>query len=305
MLAVILDEGDPAPESGILGVLVDPLQDTFALLVGGMSLPREDELHRPPAVVHDTVEPIQVLEYEVRPLVLGEPAGKPDRQGRRVEHQPLGGKVRGFFPMSRPLEPFPLPEPGEELHLQPLVFAPEFVVRYLVDHLPYDRVIVILSPVRVDHVHVTVKERLDTVVQPRGQVDAVCDGVDRDLLQGQVGPEWLPHLPGDLAVPPRDAVVKETHTEGKRGHVEPGARIVRVLPERHELVPCHTERRAVTAEVPRHQVFREDVVGSRDRGMGGEDRRAPDLLKRLIRGHPGNEALPEPFEDGKRRVALV
>ncbi len=136
-------------------------------------------------------------------------------------------------------------------------------------------------------------------------MDAVGDGIDRDVLDGEVGPEGLPHLPGDLAVPLGDGVVEEAHPERKRGHVETGARVVRIFPEGHELVPVKAERRAVTAEVLCHQVFREDVVGGRDGGVGGEDRCAPDPLTRFIRRHPGHEPLPEPLKEGERRVTLV
>ncbi len=80
---------------------------------------------------------------------------------------------------------------------------------------------------------------------------------------------------------------------------------MRVLPERHELVPGKTERRAVTAEVLRYQIPGEDVVGGGDGGVGGEDRSAPDLFTRLLKRHPGNEALPEPFQESERRVPLV
>ncbi len=93
LLAVVLDKRYPAAEPRILRVLVDLLQDPLALLVGRVGLPGEDELHRPPAVVHDLLQPVQVLEDDIRPLILGKPAGEPDRQRRCVEHQPFGSEV--------------------------------------------------------------------------------------------------------------------------------------------------------------------------------------------------------------------
>ncbi len=138
------------------------------------------------------------------------------------------------------------------------------------------------------------------MVQPGRYVDTVGDGIDRDILDGAVGPEGSPHLSCDLTMPLGDTVMKEAHPESKRGHVEPGARVVRITPERHELIPAEIERRAVAAEVLRHQVFGEDVMGRRDRRVGGEDRRAPDLFARFLGGHTGSEPFPEFFEEGKR-----
>ncbi|KAF5038473.1 hypothetical protein DSECCO2_553970 [anaerobic digester metagenome] len=99
--------------------------------------------------------------------------------------------------------------------------------------------------------------------------------------------------------------MEPAHPEGEGGHVEPGTGVVRVLAERHELVPGEIERRAVTTEVLRHHLLGKDVVSRRNRGMGGEDRGAPDLVERIFGRHTGNKPFPEPLEDGERRVALV
>ncbi len=136
-------------------------------------------------------------------------------------------------------------------------------------------------------------------------MDAVGDGIDRDFLGREVWPEGLPHLPGDLAMSLGDGVVEEAHPERKRGHIETGARVVRIFPEGHELVPVEAQRRAVIAEVLCHQVFGEDVVGGWHRGMGGEDGCSPDPLTRLLRRQPGLEPLPEPLKKGERRVPFV
>jgi len=83
---VVILEHDDAPQKRLgLRQLVHPLQHRFSVVVGGMGLSREDELHRAVAVVDELGDQIEIAHQQVGPLVRRETPRKADRQRLRIE----------------------------------------------------------------------------------------------------------------------------------------------------------------------------------------------------------------------------
>ena len=80
---------------------------------------------------------------------LSDPTQSNHGEDRGVEHQAVSDKVAGFFLMCLPFDPLPFPDPVEELLFQPYMHLPEFFIRYLIDHLPDPRVVVVDLPVGI------------------------------------------------------------------------------------------------------------------------------------------------------------
>src|SRR5437867_6336714 len=95
MHVVVLDEGDPALEPGFPRVGVHPLEDLFAGLVARMRLPREHDLHWAPGVDEQPLQPVEIAEDQVGPLVRREAAAEADREGFLIEQGPRAYEVQG------------------------------------------------------------------------------------------------------------------------------------------------------------------------------------------------------------------
>ena len=73
-------------ELGLLRELHQLLDEALALVVGGMRLARDDELHGPLGVREDRLQPLGVAEHEGEPLVRRHATGEADGERVGVEH---------------------------------------------------------------------------------------------------------------------------------------------------------------------------------------------------------------------------
>ena len=87
---VLFHKGDVAAEAVVLGEGIDLADEVLAMLVGRVGLAREDDLDRPPGILHQALEAFQVPEQQRRTLVSGEAPREPDRQRIRIQ-QRTGG----------------------------------------------------------------------------------------------------------------------------------------------------------------------------------------------------------------------
>jgi hypothetical protein len=145
------------------------------------------------------------------------------------------------------------------------------------------------------------------VGDPRGDVNAVGDRPDGDLVLGQLGPEGLVHLPRDVPVQRRHAVVVIGRADREHRHREVGGGVG--LPgasEREELGLREAERGAVRLEVALHELRREGVVA----GGHGRVCREDVACRARLGGHGearavGPHGARDAFEREERRVPLV
>ena len=82
---VVFEQHDLPLEARLLSQTEDALQDRLAVVVGGMRLPGEHELHGTLRVGHDLPQQLDVAQHEVRALVRCEPSREADRQSLRIE----------------------------------------------------------------------------------------------------------------------------------------------------------------------------------------------------------------------------
>src|SRR5207244_13501474 len=106
---VVLDERAAPLEPPFLGVPVHALEHLLPGLVGWVGLPREEDLHRTPRVDEKALQSVRIVEEQVRPLVGGKPATKPDRQRMLIEQDASANEMRGLLPLVQRAPPSPLP----------------------------------------------------------------------------------------------------------------------------------------------------------------------------------------------------
>ena len=136
------------------------------------------------------------------------------------------------------------------------------------------------------------QQLVDTVADPRPGVDAVGHVADRDLLDGQAGPEPAEHLPGDLTVQAGDAIGPRRQSQTHQRHVELGI-TVGSLAELHELVEGDATLLGERGEVSLEQFEGELIDAGRHRSVGGEDAAGAHRLDGLAE----RQATIDPFAD--------
>ena len=112
-------------------------------------------------------------------------------------------------------------------------------------------------------------------VEPRPDVDAVRDVADRRLLA-----QSAPHLARHVSVQRGDAVRRRGEPQRQRRQAEAG--LVAEPAELEKLLPVEACVSSERADVPEDELLVEHLVAGRHRRVGGEDRREPDLLERLV-----------------------
>ena len=83
MDVVLFDEGDVPPEAVVFRHGIDLVNEVLAGFVGRVGLACENDLDRPPGVLEQTLEPLQVLEQQRRALVGREAPRESNGQGLR------------------------------------------------------------------------------------------------------------------------------------------------------------------------------------------------------------------------------
>ncbi len=112
----------------------------------------------------------------------------------------------------------------------------------------------------------------DLLRRPRGPVDAVRDGADRDLRERGVREDAAPEPARDLGVELRDAVDPRGEPEPEDRHRERLVRVLRDLAaEAEEVLERDPERLGLPLEVALHDVPREEVDPRRHRRVRRED----------------------------------
>src|ERR1035441_8979859 len=106
---------------------------------------------------------------------------------------------------------------GNQTPLATAVHFEQFLIGNLVDLRPDRGIVEALAPVGIQ---VLIVEQRKVAVEPTRQVHAVGDGGDGHLPQGEIGPQVVEHLLGDLAVQTADGVAVGGGTERQYGHGE-------------------------------------------------------------------------------------
>ena len=220
---VVLDEDHALGEAGVEAEVGDPLDQLLARLVGGVGLAGEDELHRPLRIVDHLGHAVDVVEEQVGPLVGGEPPGEADGEDVRIEDVPRGLDHFVALAAAAALAAEPAADEGQHQVLQGVVRFPKLARIDVVDALPDLR---IAEPGHPAGLEVAVVKLHHLVGQPGGNVDAVGDVADGDLLLRPPRPEMGPHPPRDVAVQVAHGVGPPRELQPQHGHAE---RLVLVL----------------------------------------------------------------------------
>ena len=158
---------------GRTGEPVDLADHVLSRLVGRVSLAGEDELDRPVGIEQQRPESLHLAEQQRGAFVGRETPGEADGQHVRVEHGLTGS-------MSHHVD---------EFATALVAHVPDLVMVEVLDLGPF--VLVGEVPVVADR---TSEQFVDSVADPRPGVDAVGDVADRDLADGEIGPEATEHL---------------------------------------------------------------------------------------------------------------
>ena len=198
----------------------------------------------------------------------------------------------------------PPADEGQHQVLQGVVRFPELARIDVVDALPDLR---IAEPGRPAGLEVAVVKLHHLVGQPGGDVDAVGDVADGDLLLGPPRPEMGPHPPRDVAVQVAHGVGPPRELQPQHGHAE---RLVVVLrldaAQAHQLFEGDAQLVAQGTKVLLDQVAIETVVAGRHGRVRGEDRAMrhfaeTDFEAHAVFLHP----LADRLQRGKGAVAFV
>src|SRR5688572_8011249 len=200
---VVVDEANPPAELWIDGSPVDPLQMMLADVVCRVRLAGEDDLHRASGRCQNPRQSIRVEEDELGPLVSGEATCEPDRQRVVIEHRRGGDDASCADVFVRPAVADALAHEVEEERPQRLPRGPDLLVRNVHHPIGKRRVVVEFQPVRAEMPR---EDTLDLRGDPRWDVNAVGDRLHGQRLVRHAGPDRLPHLLGDFAVQPADAI---------------------------------------------------------------------------------------------------
>ena len=149
-----------------------------------MGLAGEDDLYRALGGVEEGLQPLRLRQEQGRPLVGGETPGEPDREDPGIEDVVAPGEVALADPLSEAGGPEAPPHEAHQPLLALLAHPPDVLVRRVVQAGPSLGSGV--PPLRED---VAVEERGHLTRDPGGGVDPVGDGLDRNLVEGDVGPQ--------------------------------------------------------------------------------------------------------------------
>ena len=267
----------------------DARGDVLSLLVGGMRLAGEEELHRVLGALDELGQPGPVLEYQVGPLVRGEAAAEAEGESVDVE---VGRILR------------PGPRHREETALQLEMCGPELLGGNLEDRLPAAVPAVKVPPVGAD---VAAQQRTDLRRQPSWHVDSVRDGADRYLHLRQPSPCVLPQPARHRAMEAANSNCLVREPQGGISGAQPLSGVARALPAKvHEPVERDPDLGEVWMKEVPDQARLEVVAACCDRRVCGEDDSCPRDEPRLFERHPARGAeFADPFDRTQEAVAFV
>ena len=241
---VVLEEGDARGDSHGLREAEDVDEHLLRVVVERVGLAGHDHLQRR-AVGEHPPHPLGVVREEEQALVRRDPPR--EAQGQGV----LGERLGDRHHVLRVLAAEEAILDGLDLHVvdeQPprlVAGRPQLLVRDSVDRRPGLRGGGALEPAVAE---VAVEKRAHRRREEGGEVDAVRDVRDRDVVRGRVAEERPPHLAGDLAVAQADGVRPPRQAQGERRHpgplVAPGMRAAEV----EEALRVHPEPSRKVAE---------------------------------------------------------
>ena len=171
---IVLDQQDAAFECRPARHLVDAPDQILPGHVGRVGLAGEQEQYRPLVVADQSLEPVDVLEQQRRPLVGGEPAGETDREHVRIGRIGEGEQAIevGFRPVvAEVLFRHAVANQPQHRRLERLAHAPEQMVGDLVEPVPVTAVCDVVGPLESEEFVELVAPFLR---EERGDVDPVC-----------------------------------------------------------------------------------------------------------------------------------
>ena len=279
---VVLQEDDLAHELRLRRYLYYTLYEILSGLVVRVRLARKDELHGTLLVVDDGRQTLQIREEQVGALVGRKAARETYRQhvgtdslddlhhlARRVETYLFGVAVKFTYMVDQPV-------------LEDHALVPQLLVRDLVHALPLGNVIYVTLEALGEVAGI---ETAQVRCNPCGEVYAVCNVSDVELVLEVSGPHVAQNILRHLAVQPRHAVDLLREVAGQNRHRETLVLIVRVgLAEVDELLPRNAQHVGIVRHVLTHHRLGEGIVAGRYGRVGREQRRRTHHLQSLREG---------------------
>ncbi|CCY35689.1 unknown [Alistipes sp. CAG:831] len=236
-------------------------------------------------------------------LIGGETAGKTDgqyiaAQGIHDGHNLMRRVMAGYLGVGDTFL-YHLYHPGAELAAD----IPDHLVIHGVDTL--EALLVVLVGGKLG------AEDLGMYSLPLGScpgriVNSVGHVTDMQLLRQIARPQSSEYLLADLAVHPAHAVDLLGEVAGQVAHGELLVVVGGVdLAESHHGLPVYLHPLGIMVHVGAEQVLAEGIVTGRHGRMGGEERRAPYQLQRLVVGNAGGHILAQTLQSDEGCVALV
>ena len=135
-MVVVFDEDDAILELRHAGELIHLLDELFAGLILRMRLAGEDELHRALRVFEQLLQTLRIGEEQGRTLVSRETPREADRQNFGIEQPRNVANVFGTLAEAGALPPHTIADKVDQPRLEPLMGAPDFLVRNVDDAAP-------------------------------------------------------------------------------------------------------------------------------------------------------------------------
>lgn len=219
---VILEVGDAGGHLPGYGHREQPLHQALGFLVLRMRLAGDHELQRS-GPVEQWERSFWLSQQQVEPLVGGDAAREPDRQG--LGREPEGCRF-GVLPRhgaaGQTIIDAALLDPAHHLAPQRLADCPQLGVGNRIDGIPRGSFGRPVWPLRTE---VAIEELAHGRRHPAGHVHAVGHVPDRHLLQRPIGPQGRPHPTGYFSVSTRDAVRGAARVQAEHGDAERFVRI--------------------------------------------------------------------------------
>ena len=265
---IVFQENDAAAKLRSASDVHDLGDQLLAAVVTGMGLAGKQQLHGSILIVDDGAKPIEIAKNQRATLISGETPGETDGQCLWIEHFLGASDFRQGGAAAFELGLEPPPGEGDQPFAPPFVRSPQLGVGNVIDAPPNA---VIGGPLLPLNAQIAIIELGHFRRQPTAGVNAVGDGSDGNLGVGKIRPKVLPHLAGNAAVQPADAIGNVRQPDRQHRHAKLFVRVPGILPTHSQkFVPVDSQKRQVAGEIVLDELGRKDVVARRHRGVRRE-----------------------------------
>ncbi len=188
---VIFDEDHAHADIFAFAEFHDVLDEALAAIIARVGFAGEDELEGTVAVGEELDEAFLIAEEERRAFVGGKAAGEADGEGLGVEDFFTRDLLSGGAATAIELHAQAIPHKGDEMLAAPFMGAPQFRIGDLFDLIPHFVIGGFVGPVGAEIARI---EAGEFIRQPCLGMNAVGDGLDRNLRHRHFGPDVLPHF---------------------------------------------------------------------------------------------------------------